>query len=121
MSQWQLNFNCQISFTHQATKQHNAVARIAVALLAFFCHGIDKKSHLFHSSHSTIIYYNRCRQITFAVGWLSTIRYKKANWSACSAGYIMGKLCEFQRCHFAISRAKNAIHHQIMPYTVAVE
>ena len=38
MSQWQLNFNCQISFTHQAAKQHNAVARgrIAGALLVFF-------------------------------------------------------------------------------------
>ena len=107
----------QISFTHQAAKQHNAVARgrIAGALLAFFCQGIGKKSCPFHSSHSTIIYCNRCGQVMFAVGRLSAIRYKKANWlSACSAGYIMGKLCEFQRYHLAISRAKKAIHRQIM-------
>ena len=45
MSQWQLNFNCQISFTHHAAKQHNAIARgsVAGALLVFFCQGIAKK------------------------------------------------------------------------------
>ena len=107
MSQWQLNFNCQISVIHQAAKQHNAVARIAGALLAFFCQGINKKKwSLPLVPFITIIYYNRCGQFTFAVGRLSAIRYKKANWSACSAGYIMGKLCEFQHYHLAILRAK---------------
>ena len=43
MSQWQLNFNYQISFTHQASKQHNVVACIAGALLAFSARESSKK------------------------------------------------------------------------------
>ena len=55
MSQWQLNFNCQISVIHQAAKQHNAVARIAGGLLAFFCQGIDKKKWSL-SGNASIVY-----------------------------------------------------------------
>ena len=54
MSQCQLNFNCQISFTHQAAKQNNPVDCIAGALLAFLRQGIEQKSRLFYSSHYTI-------------------------------------------------------------------
>ena len=121
MSQWQLNFNCQISFSQQAAKQHNAVACIVGALLAFFSQGIEQKksSLLLVPLH---YHHNRCGQVTFAVGRLNAIRYKKANWSACCAGYIVGKLCEinltnlsdFQHYHLAISRAKKRIRHQIM-------
>ena len=121
MSQCQLNFNCQISFTHQAAKQNNPVDCIAGALLAFFRQGIEQKksSLLLVPLHH---YCNRCGQVTFAVGRLSATRYKKANWSTCRAGYIMGKLCEinltnlsdFQHHHFAILRAQKPTRHQIM-------
>ena len=89
--------------------------------LGFFRQGIEQKkaSLLLIPLHH---YYNRCERVTFAVGRLSAIRYKIANWSACCAGYIMGKLCEiiltnlsdFQHYYLAISRAKKPIHHQIM-------
>ena len=63
MSLWQLNFNCKISFTHQAANQHNAVACIAGALLAFFRQGVEQKTLSlppvpFH------YYCNRCGQVT---------------------------------------------------------
>ena len=57
MSQWQLNFICQISFTHQAAKQHNRAAvwdkfdkfeRFLTLLLSNF--DVFGKSYIDHKS-----------------------------------------------------------------------